>query len=47
MKFLAKVIIDFQLAPDDISERGLISIEFMPVATLLAVVEMEIGLVPF
>ena len=46
MKFLAKIIINFQLIPDDISERGLISIEVLHIATLLAVVKTEIGLLP-
>jgi hypothetical protein len=32
--------------PDDISERGLISIEILPITTLLAVVERETGLAP-
>ena len=45
MESLDKVIIDFYLVPDDISKRGLIRIEILPIATLLAVVEGEIGLV--
>jgi hypothetical protein len=34
------------LIPDDISERGLISIEILPITILLAVVERETGFVP-
>jgi hypothetical protein len=34
------------LIPDDISERGLISIEILPITTLLVVVEWETGFVP-
>jgi hypothetical protein len=34
------------LTPDDISKRGLISIEILPITTLLAVVEWEIEFVP-
>ena len=44
MKSLAKVIIDFHLVPDDIAETGLISLEILPVTTLLAVVEGKVGL---
>jgi hypothetical protein len=39
MNFFAKFIIYPYLTPDDISERGLISIEILPITTLLAVVE--------
>ena len=45
MKSLAKVIIDFHLVSDDISERGLISVEDLPITTLLAVVEGKVGLI--
>jgi hypothetical protein len=34
------------LIPDDISERGLISIKILPITTLLVIVERETGLVP-
>jgi hypothetical protein len=34
------------LIPNDISERGLISVEILPITTLLAVVEWEVRLVP-
>jgi hypothetical protein len=34
------------LIPNDIFERGLISIEILPITTLLAVIEWETGLVP-
>jgi hypothetical protein len=34
------------LIPDDISERGLISVEILPITTVLAVVERENGFVP-
>jgi hypothetical protein len=46
MILFAKFIIYPYLIPDDISERGLISIEILPITTLLAVVERETGFVP-
>jgi hypothetical protein len=46
MNLLVKFIIYPQLISDDIPELGLISIEILPITTLLAVVKSEIGLVP-
>jgi hypothetical protein len=46
MNLLANFIIYPYLIPDDISERGLISVEILPHITLLAVVEWETGFVP-
>jgi hypothetical protein len=46
MNFLANFIIYPYLIPDDISERGLISIEILPITTMLAIVEWETGFVP-
>jgi hypothetical protein len=46
MNLLAKFIIYPQLISDDILELGLISVEILPITTLLAVVERETGLVP-
>jgi hypothetical protein len=46
MNLFANFIIYPYLIPDDISERGLISVEIMPISTLLAVVELKIGFVP-
>jgi hypothetical protein len=46
MNLLAKFIIYPQLISDDILELGLISIEILPITTLLAVVKWETGLVP-
>jgi hypothetical protein len=46
MNLLAKFIIYPQLIPDDILELGLISVEILPITTLLVVVERETGLVP-
>jgi hypothetical protein len=46
MNLLVKFIIYPQLISDDIPELGLISIEILPITTLLAVVESEIELVP-
>jgi hypothetical protein len=46
MNLLANFIICPYLIPDDIFERGLISIEILPTTTLLAVVEWETGFVP-
>jgi hypothetical protein len=46
MNLLANFIIYPHLIPDDISERGLISVEILPHTTLLAIVDWEIGFVP-
>jgi hypothetical protein len=46
MNLLAKVIIYPQLISDDIPMLGLISVEILPITTLLTVVERKIGLVP-
>jgi hypothetical protein len=46
MNLLAKFISYPQLISDDIPELGLISIEILPITTLLVVVEQETGLVP-
>jgi hypothetical protein len=46
MNLLANFIIYPHLIPDDISKRGLISVEILPHTTLLAIVEWEIGFVP-
>jgi hypothetical protein len=46
MNLLAKFIIYPQLIFDDILELELISVEILPITTLLAVVERETGLVP-
>jgi hypothetical protein len=46
MNLLANFIIYPYLILDDISERGLISIEILPITTLLAVVERETRFVP-
>jgi hypothetical protein len=46
MNLLANFIIYPYLIPDDISERGLISVEILQITTLLAVVERETGFVP-
>jgi hypothetical protein len=46
MNLLANFIICPYLIPDDIFERGLISIEILPTTTLLAVVEWETRFVP-
>jgi hypothetical protein len=46
MNLLAKFIIYPQLISDDILELGLISVEILPITTLLAVVEWETGFVP-
>jgi hypothetical protein len=46
MNLLAKFIIYPQLFFGDIPELGLISVEILPITTLLVVVEREIGLVP-
>jgi hypothetical protein len=46
MNLFANFVVYPYLIPDDISERGLISVEILPIITLLAVVEWETGLVP-
>jgi hypothetical protein len=46
MNLLAKFIIYPQQISNDIPELGLISVEILPITTLLAVVEREIRLVP-
>jgi hypothetical protein len=46
VNLLAKFIIYPQLISDDIPELGLISIEILPITTLLGVVEWETGFVP-
>jgi hypothetical protein len=45
MNLFSNFIIYPYLIPDDISERRLISIEILPIATLLAIVERETGFV--
>jgi hypothetical protein len=46
MYLLANLIIYPYLIPSDISARGLIFVEILPITTLLAVVEWETGFVP-
>jgi hypothetical protein len=46
MNLFANFIIYPHLIPDDISERGLISIEILPITTVLAVVKQKTGFVP-
>jgi hypothetical protein len=46
MNLFANIIIYPHLIPEGISERGLISIEILPIITLLVVVEWKIGFVP-
>jgi hypothetical protein len=46
MNLLAKFIIYPQLISDDIPEMGLISVEILPITTLLAIVEWKTRLVP-
>jgi hypothetical protein len=46
VNLLAKFTIYPQLISDDIPKLGLISVEILPITTLLAVVEQETGLVP-
>jgi hypothetical protein len=46
MNLFANFIVYPYLVPNDISERWLISIEILPITTLLAVVEQEIEHVP-
>jgi hypothetical protein len=45
MNLFANFIIYPYRLPNDISERGLIFVEILPITTLLAVVERETGLV--
>jgi hypothetical protein len=46
MNLFANFIIYPYLIPNDIPERGLISVEILPITTLLAAVERETGFVP-
>jgi hypothetical protein len=46
MNLFANFVVYPYLIPDDISERGLIFVEILPMTTLLVVVEWETGLVP-
>jgi hypothetical protein len=46
MNLFANFVVYPYLIPDDISERGLISVEILPITTLLAVVKWETWLVP-
>jgi hypothetical protein len=46
MNLFTNFILYPYLIPNNISERGLISVEILPITTLLAVVERETGLVP-
>jgi hypothetical protein len=46
MNLLANFIIYPYLIPDDFSEIWLISVEILPITTVLAVVERETGFVP-
>jgi hypothetical protein len=46
LKSLTKVVIDLYLISDNISERGLIPVEILPITTLWAAVEGKAGLVP-
>jgi hypothetical protein len=46
MNLFAYFVIYSYLIPDDVTERGLISVEILPISTQLAVVERETGLVP-
>jgi hypothetical protein len=46
MNLFANFIVYPYLIPNDISKRGFISVEIMPITTLLAVVERETKLVP-
>jgi hypothetical protein len=45
LESLVNIIIDFHLISDDISKRGLISIEFLPITTLPVVVERKVRLI--
>jgi hypothetical protein len=46
MNHLAKIFVDFQLISHNISERGLIPIEILPLTAMLKVIEGAIGLIP-
>jgi hypothetical protein len=46
MNLFANFIIYSHLIPDNISKRGLISVEILPHTNLLAVVERETGFIP-
>jgi hypothetical protein len=46
LKSLPKVFINFHYIFDDISKIGIISIEILPITTLLAVVERKVRLIP-
>jgi hypothetical protein len=46
MNLFANFVVYPYLIPDDISERGLIFVEILPMTTLFVVVEWETGLVP-
>jgi hypothetical protein len=46
MNLFAHFVVYPYLIPDDISKRGLISVEILPITTLLVIVERETGLVP-
>jgi hypothetical protein len=46
MNLFANFIIYSYLIPDDISERGLISVKILSITTLLVVVEQKTGFVP-
>jgi hypothetical protein len=46
MNLLDKFIIYSQLISDDIPELRLISVEILPITTLLAAIERKTGLVP-
>jgi hypothetical protein len=46
MNLFANFVIYSYLIPDDVTERGLISVEILPISTQLAVVERETRLVP-
>jgi hypothetical protein len=46
MNLFANFIVYPYLIPDDISQRGIIFVEILPITTLLAVIEQETRLVP-
>jgi hypothetical protein len=46
MNLFANFIIYSYIIPNDICERGLISVQILPISTLLAVVEWKTGFVP-
>jgi hypothetical protein len=45
-QLVTEFCIDPQLISDNISKKGLILIEILPITALLAVAEREIGLIP-